>query len=236
MNRPGGRPVDLSSTDIGALLDGRKTQLRLVLNPQPGKNVVRVRGPYKFEARIDGDDATGCCVWSSNAPCKAGDRLWVRERFWPWTGSASRKTIVYAADGEWIDHGSGWRGKPGGEFLGKPERTRAMARWASRYTLHVEAVKVERLQALSDADAIAHGARSHRAVAGDARLGRQKVWNFGTAPDGKEFGFGLSPRDAFETYWDRLHRAGAWASNPWVAVVSFRAVAGNIDAPERKAA
>jgi hypothetical protein len=71
--------------------------------------------------------------------CAVGERLWVREAFHPWAGSASRRTTVYVADGRWVDHGSGWTGKPGGITWCSPATPPSrMPRWRSRLTLIVE--------------------------------------------------------------------------------------------------
>lgn len=147
--------------------------------------------------------------------CEPGDRLYVRETFHPWTGSASRKTIAYVADGQWIDWGSGWRGKPDGNFLTRATPSIHMPRWASRLTLEVEAVRVEPLQSICPADALAEGVTNemvHRCV--------------------REFDNPL-PEDSwvggYAWLWSSLHGRESWDSNPDVLVLSFSVIADNVD-------
>jgi hypothetical protein len=90
-----------------------------------------------------------------------------------------------------------------------------MPRWASRLTLIVEAVKVERLQAISREDAIAEGC--------DSPL-------VGTEPPPPGPGVYLADeRTSFAILWNSINGPTAWATNPWVVAVSFRVVRGNID-------
>jgi hypothetical protein len=67
--------------------------------------------------------------------------LYVRERFHPWKGSASGRTIVYTADDRWIDWGSGENFIDKVEWLTAATPAVCMPRWASRLTLQIEAVK-----------------------------------------------------------------------------------------------
>lgn len=88
-----------------------------------------------------------------------------------------------------------------------------MPRWASRLTLIVESLRVERLQEISEEDARAEGAML-------------------------EYGEGakISKRRAFELIWKHINGETSWAANPWVAAIGFRVIKANIDAPEAQAA
>lgn len=83
-----------------------------------------------------------------------------------------------------------------------------MPRWASRITLEVTGVRVERLQEISEADARAEG--------------------LSTAPGGWWSGAdgqaGATPRAAFALLWNSINGADSWNENPWVWVVEFRRV------------
>jgi hypothetical protein len=82
-----------------------------------------------------------------------------------------------------------------------------MPRWASRITLEVLDVRVERLQDISEADARAEGAPpSHASI---DRISR-------------EFGFPDFPRSWYGQLWGQINGPGSWDSNPWVWCVSFR--------------
>ena len=133
------RPILFSGEDVRAILDGRKTQWREVVKPQPE--------PVSFGWRFGGRDI-GEKVWPLDAPklCpygQPGDRLWVRET-WGVNPCYNGDEILYRASG----HGSAiirWR------------RSSHMPRWASRINLEVTGVRVERLCSISEADALAEG-------------------------------------------------------------------------------
>jgi hypothetical protein len=143
---------------------------------------------------------------------KAGDRFWVRESCRAEELSSDNSDGVrYLADDawrqiedrqeaadQWIDlfH---YRGNSGGN-VGKIAPPIHMPRWASRLTLTVTGVKVERLAEISEEDAMAEGMT------------------------------GATPTSQFADLWRALHGPDAWAANPWVCVVSFTVEKRNIDA------
>ena len=169
-----------------------------------------------------------------------GDRLWVRENFWQacsypcalpsgepepheWTRS---RLVHYAADGKPRNtpnrhYPEGLRGgyisapDPYATWESRPSIH--MPRWASRITLLVDAVRVERLQDISEADAVAEGAR--KSPFGEWTHDADKLW-FGSA------------RDSFSQLWTHLHGPDAWDANPWVCAITFRPVLANIDTIE----
>lgn len=141
-----------------------------------------------------------------------GDRLWVRETFYvnhvdydtgplpkqqpPDVGPELATNITYRADGEFRDQFEDVEGSP------RWRSPRFMPRWASRITLEITGVRVERLQEISEADAMAEGVewRDHA---------------------------GLSKKTARKLYmalWDQINGDGEWALNKWVWVISFRRV------------
>jgi hypothetical protein len=173
---------------VRALLEGRKTQDRRV---------------YQY------DDER----WGTILHCAVGDRIWVREG---WSGDyvfrdtppKSRKSFV--ADGHpylretiwyWAD------GNPEDGNYEKPVNARLMPWWASRLTLIVTGVRVQRLQDISEEDARAEGVNLARA-------------------DGR-----LDPtfRLAFSNLWNSLYGPDAWDANPWVTAITFTVHHGNID-------
>src|SRR5690606_3476388 len=142
------RPVLFSGPMVRALLDGRKTMTRRVLKPQPpdGHRFVGIYGPgltAVFEPLSRGDDYTVLL------PYMPGDLLWVRER-WSDDRLAPGEVYYYATALE-----DGLRADEVAEIRWKPSIH--MPRWASRLTLEVTAVKVERLQEISDDDALSEG-------------------------------------------------------------------------------
>lgn len=139
---------------------------------------------------------------------RPGDMLWVREtwdwRNWSWSEDC-RVRIAYAADGEQADRTSpvGWR-----PTIYNYERWRPsihMPRWASRITLEVLGVRVERLQDISEEDARAEGA-----TLADGQ------W---TDEDGT---LRSDYRTAFRRLWISINGQDSWDANPWVWVVEFR--------------
>lgn len=175
------RPIIFRGPMVRALLAGTKTQTRRVVKPQPvrDRGVLLERCPY-------------------GAP---GDLLWVRETFihepagYCWEASVSipcRPAItVYRADSEGDSRGAGW------------SPSIHMPRWASRITLEITGVHVERVQEISEADAMAEGAAPLL-----------------VPPDG-----GSTPHvEGYRALWMALHGPGSWDANPWVWVIGFRRV------------
>lgn len=196
---------------VRALLDGQKTQTRRVVKEPPGWNPHEMplqtvaQHPEIERAQAFFGDGFGIgCPYG-----KPGDRLWVRET---WT-LTNHGTPVYRAD---------CRDKTGQHWPSIAEDP-AGVRWrpsihmprsASRIALDVKAVRVERVQGISDADAEAEGAcHWFRSSEGAAFL--------------KTLGFAVPdrPRFLFELLWKRINGAESWQQNPWVWVVSF-AVSG----------
>ncbi len=91
-----------------------------------------------------------------------------------------------------------------------------------RLTLTVTGVRVQRLQDISEEDAIAEGLRPDS-------CGGQRMWDPG--PPHGHFGH---PQVAYRMIWEDIHGPGSWAANPWVAAISFRSTPANIDSlPEQ---
>ena len=99
---------------------------------------------------------------------------------------------VYRADHEGDTRGAGWT------------PSIHMPRWASRILLEVTSVRVERLQDISEADAVAEGV------------------DFAGHTD--EIMHDYSPDERFSMLWESINGAGSWNENPWVWVVEFRRV------------
>ena len=165
-------------------------------------------------------------IWEPiRLPAYVGDRLWVRET-WADVNTDSGPALAYRAGGlrfcEEDAYPVEYERYPGCSFCmwwgdlerGEPgHRWRSpihMPRWASRLTLTVTDVRVQRLQDISCADAIAEGIRP---AANSATIDCD-------TPD---------PRNAYRDLWDSLHGPGAWARNPWVAAISFNTHHGATD-------
>jgi hypothetical protein len=142
-----------------------------------------------------------------------GDRLWVRET-WADLEQLSagnyQRQAIYRADG--IEQ-YGDEDEP--VNVTAPDMRWVpsihMPRWASRILLEVVSVRVERLQDISDQDAIAEGIGLNTSAAGVPM----------TVPAGETL-----PRVAYRALWESINGTGSWDRNPWVWVVEFRRVDG----------
>jgi hypothetical protein len=214
-------PIIFSAPMIRALLEGRKTQTRRILKPQPLYRTDRNKriyadGDYRKSWREGFDD---------DLRFAAGDRLWARESFADLcdTGIGHRPTptspiqrAAYMADTSPGSHDDQARKDYGIKW--KPSIH--MPRWASRLTLIVESVKVERLQEISEEDAIAEGIRRSPHGNGDQWM---------DYPEGSSAAGWLDPIISFQTLWESINGFGSWDHNPFVAAISFRVVNANID-------
>lgn len=94
-----------------------------------------------------------------------------------------------------------------------------MPMWASRLTLRVVAVHIERLQAIREADAIAEGVETHA-----QRYGIPEETLYGTTPwhryDGEPC-CAVSAVESYRTLWESIRGSDSWEVNPWVWVISF---------------
>lgn len=212
------RPIIFSAPMVRALLDGRKTQTRRILKPQPLASGYHSGNVHLDAVTYDSIDhaitarfsayAVGCRAIVQHyqrLPYVPGDFLYVRETWGPCDGGA-----CYAAD-----EPQGSVAKPDG---GKWMPSIHMPRWASRLTLVVTGVKVERLTDISEDDARAEGVEP-QVLRGEAGALRDA------------FGLTHLPyRSTFANLWESLHGARAWVANPWVIAVSFEVHRANIDA------
>lgn len=227
------KPIPFSAPMIRALMDGRKAQTRRVLDPQPSFSpggVIR-----------DGADGEMDCVephWivEPRPRYAAGNRLWVREAYYhfghwePVPGvltKGGKQKWAFEPESDEIRFDM-----PDGCRLGRHHKDPATSAWhkrlarfmpkaASRLTLIVESVKVERLQDINDTDAKAEGIFA-RGGTGDDPTSSQWTWQ-------KEGWRYDTPREAFRHLWQDIHGLGAWDANPWVSAITFRVVKGNID-------
>lgn len=166
-------------------------------------------------------------------PYAVGDRLWVRENCQAVEQPSGDDGVQFPADEAWEPIQAGSRGAADdwltlyhyGKRRGALVPSIHMPRWASRLTLLVTEVRVERLTSISREDAIAEGIQ---------RIGGGVLrWENWSGAEGQS---GTSPEAAFALLWNSINGADAWAANPWVVAVSFQPFETNIDRmPERQA-
>jgi hypothetical protein len=215
------RSIRFRDDMVCAILDGRKTQTRQVMNPQP-------TGPYRGWGCIAGQGFGFIFGGDVVKPrIGVGNRLWVQEC---WADSSEvgddDPWIVYrATDPDW------------GSYEGRRWRPAAnMPRWASRITLVVESVIAQRVQNISEQDAVSEGARYcmpptdqwGRPLDGWSLLDPHPINAYG-AEDGWRHCLGTA-RLAFANYWNSINakRGYGWDANPWAVTISFRRLAGDV--------
>lgn len=210
------RPILFSGAMVRALLDGSKTQTRRVVKPQPPAATEAVQTFHHPDPRLHfwANDGASLLDWTQPCPYgDIGDRLYVRETFRP----------VYPQDplyngGEPIEYDYQATYKPG-DRLCDPTRWKPsihMPRAASRITLGVTGVRVERLQSISDEDARAEGTPCYvcdRAVESHGDANCHCFHRQASASD-------------FRMLWNGLNavRGYGWSANPWVWVVEFKRI------------
>lgn len=230
MTAPKERPLLFSGPMVRALLDGRKTQTRRIVKPQPHHGpvgqMVNLGDP---DWAIDDGDLSGQWRCPYGVP---GDRLWVKESGLHKRGPLFELFIHDASpDRYWAspDHGGeklrpqarGKRGAGIGPALTRDQHKGVgfkarpsihMPRWASRLTLEITDVRVQRLQDISDRgqpnDCIAEGVFADDFAS--------------SAGDWLERGFSSIEKARFHDLWTSINGADSWAANPWVWAVSFR--------------
>lgn len=209
------RGILFSPLMVQALLAGRKTQTRrlLSLRGYPEFSEFGPSDTLGYDWHFRRADGCWCDFRSADLPLRiaVGDRLYVREA---WRVDAEfdhvRASLLepglpvfFDADGDPGDHLSRLH------ILGRRRAAMHMVRWASRITLEVTEVRVERLCSISEADAEAEG--------------------FPGAIDCP-----IEPSGWYSGLWDMLNseEGTRWEDNPWVVAVSFTARNGNIDVKE----
>ncbi|SAU76920.1 hypothetical protein [Klebsiella quasipneumoniae] len=208
------RGMIFNSEMVRAILDGRKTQTRRIMAPQPADDIERGIFPnpeaigWKSSLRHKhGSTTAHFCPYG-----KPGDRIWVRETFQgplfdydlmdsyckdP-TPFEKPEFCVYKADGV-----------PAPEFYDADDELHCcwrpsihMPRWASRILLEITDVRVERLKSISDGDALREGCSTADMKSGDCVA------------------------DVFARLWASIYGAESWNANPWVWVIEFKRVEG----------
>lgn len=221
------RPILFNADMVRAVLNGSKTQTRRIMKVQPSADFSPMNMEFEtdFTARwytpsvVDKQgylqpakkQVFGVAIEDEGYTCPfgaVGDRLWVRET---WRGvvainapEASQELGIarYVPDQEYCRE---VHYRATHEVDKEPWRPSLhMPRWASRITLEITGVRVERLQDISQADAKAEGCWYGRG---------------GGEPD-----FAVSPADHFPTLWASIYGEESWQANPWVWVIEFKRV------------
>ncbi len=159
---------------------------------------------------------------------KKGDRLYVREH-WR-TGGQHDHLAPRDLPQEWAEP-IGYIADEAPNTISRTGRFRQgmhMPRWASRLTLTVTDVRVERLQDISEADALEEGVSFEASLPADAHR------HYVAIGDGEVIS-GWDAGDCYGGLWEHINGGGSWAANPWVAAYTFTVERGNIDRLARAA-
>lgn len=199
------RPILFSAPMVRAILEGRKTVTRREVKKRAALDCLAAGFEPAFLALPGNADL---CPYG-----KPGDRLWVRETFAFADKSGSHDA---APDDHWRPARPGmepeiyrcwYRASDGHTADGFWKPSIHMPRWASRILLEITDVRVERLQDISEEQALAEGIAKNQD-------GGYQVEN------GKHYF--ASPVDSFASLWSSV--GGEWGANPWVWVVEFKRV------------
>jgi len=197
------RPILFNADMVNAILDGRKTQTRRIVKPTKDRNGSGCQlAPCEIAGEVNCGDYALCPYG------QPGDRLWVRENFlYLMHGDVTAGDIKYCAS---IDSRSAAGSKNPGYWWRKRPSIH-MPRWASRITLEIVSVRVERLKQISERDALQEG------------IGLVLADNW---PDPKAMSEAVakSRRAGFKLLWESINGSDSWDTNPWVWVVEFKRV------------
>jgi hypothetical protein len=188
---------------VRAILSGQKTQTRRVAKG------IALEFLRNFIPEYVASPENNLCPYG-----QTGDRLWVRENFAHIYKDNSKpinrlpNDCVYKADGFSVEK----------TVFGAWKPSIHMPRWASRITLEITGVRLERLNDISEGDAIAEGVkRSQRAVSPNKAV--PCFWDyFRNEPQYR------SACDSYASLWESINGAGSWEANPWVWVLEFKRI------------
>lgn len=215
---------------VKAILEGRKTQTRRICKDQ---NLHILHGmPWKekvLEGIVDGkvkriELAPNGQPFVEMIDCpygKPGDMLWVRETF-ALSGDMDQAGYdlnhLYRAEAIKDDSGEigGWWINEKHYEVDRWRPSIHMPRLASRITLEIVSVRVERLKDISEEDAIAEGIESFRPVPGDG----DPVTRYRNYTEPAQWKW--SPIESYKTLWNSINGPESWDKNPWVWVIEFK--------------
>jgi hypothetical protein len=197
------RPILMQSDMVCATLRDRKTQTRRVIKPQPE---LTDHSGFLWKGFLYGQGSTIENTYRnfSQLNCqhgRVGDHLWVREQHFYSDIGSNMVEVVYLADNKKI-----WQPVTNAQDAAIKRMLAIrpsihMPRWASRIDLEIVNIRVERLNDISEADALAEGIELHGTTRFD---GECKL--------------------AFKQLWQSINGPGSWDQNPWVWVIEFKRV------------
>ncbi|QFH36976.1 morphogenetic protein [Enterobacter hormaechei] len=201
---------------VRAILDGRKTQTRRIMKNQPAGDypdtpalIRSVDGGFQWYGHY-GESSIFNCPFGA-----VGDRIWVRET-WADAGASAPDLKLYRANYPAHVPTHYENLPPASDIRWTPSIH--MPRWASRITLEITGVRIERLNGISEADAEAEG------IDMDALADSQDCYDCiaGHNMTGRPTATG-----AFKYLWESIYGSDSWRANPWVWVIEFKRIEGD---------
>lgn len=222
------RPILFSGPMVRAILGGSKTQTRRIVKPQPVQHIPATNNwpgedLWTWE-KLDHANGSSPGVHASTAALKRmmiekcphgkpGDQLWVREA-WATQSSLHMAPALYSNNAIYRADTHAGLEKKNGDQKWRPSIH--MPRWASRITLEITEIRVERLQDINGEDAKDEGAECRTDLS----------WAGSTDESFYPHGFyGEGNIAGFKELWQSTNGPESWNANPWVWVVSFKKVA-----------
>lgn len=228
------RPILFNTDMVKAILDGRKTQTRREIKPQPkdaGYGKLIYKGTEKTLSALSNHCPKG----------NVGDILWVRENFhkddnwpeWETIDSSTHDTYTYKADGTSRDVKrpgvnydnidlctEGWN-DPDYPENPKWKPSIHMPKDAARIWLEIEEISIERLQTISEDDAVVEGLNhfkdmNNKLLSDDVRTVLYQDYQ---SVEGMGF---ESPINSFTSLWKSINGSESWEQNPFVWVIQFK--------------
>jgi len=221
-------PILFSAPMVQAILGGRKTMTRRIMKKQPPDESFLLARMIESTSNADRKHE-GKLHWIRlndnktlieedkkeffNYPYgQVGDRLWVREThayrdFDSWICD-DKNSVIYKADYE-----------DPAVCARKFKPSIHMPRWASRITLEITKVRIERLQNITDSDAVREGIER---VGGEFSCSPWRNYRIGER--GEMNMHCSAPTRSFMTLWESIHGVDSWSKNPYVWVIEFRRV------------
>ena len=206
------KPILFSGKMVKAILAGRKTQTRRLVKPQPHPdfpiNCIRCDWYSPIVIRsgeeTPGPEVFGFASEDEGWPCPygaPGNRLWVRETFQFVHANSDGQRQTFASHVQFTQHDYRWI-----EYAATPKDNEPppkwkpsifMPRWASRITLEITGIRVERLKDISNEDCFAEG------LPAETTKGN-RTW--------------------YGDLWEEINGKGSWDANPWVWCLTFRKI------------
>jgi len=220
---------------VRAILDGRKTQTRRLVKPQPyciaHPQPIGEKWHVAYSSEAWGIYDTYAEMFDEyrrliKCPYgKVGDRLWVREE-WGAKWEGSEKWVENAGSNQDGSQPIAYRASGDTAFRDFWKPSSSMPRWASRITLEIVAVRIERLQDISEADALAEGVQefTKHKYPHSPELGKNYAVELSQCGGSNATDFSTA-RDAFAELWDSIYRkkdGAEWESNPFVWRIEFK--------------